>query len=117
MYVFLVKIRKKTMKSIFILAFVLIGMVSNAQEIVPIDSMQVGDIIKFEKKCKDISDIYGEYWTFYKGSGFVISYVARDEDGHIMYFRLARHSGGEVEVDMLGTIILDIRKKRVSVCR
>jgi hypothetical protein len=105
------------MRTIVILAFLLIGMVSNAQEKVPADSMQVGDVIIFKKKC-NISDLDDTWWTFYKRSSFVISSVDRDEYGNVTYFKIVRHSGDEIIIPMNGSgMSWVIYKKRVEVCR
>lgn len=66
------------MKTVILaLAFVLIGAIGHAQELVSLDSIQVGDEIIFKKDCGDIFDIYNVSWEFPKGSSYVVTEVFR----------------------------------------
>ena len=103
------------MRAIMILAFVLIGMIGHAQEVVKVDSIQIGDEIIFDKKCTDMPDIYDTWWDIPKGASFVVTHVAKTETT-LLYIEVIDFSGEVMALngDML---IYNQDKKRLHVCR
>lgn len=103
------------MRTIMILAFMLIGMVGNAQERVSMDSVQVGDEIIFDKKCNGITDIYSNTWIFYPSSRKVNN-VHRDSNGDIMYIDVINNEG-ELKSLEAAELFYYEKKKRLHFCR
>lgn len=102
------------MRTIMILAFVLIGMIGHAQVEVKLDSIKVGDEIVCKKKCEAIFDVYNEGYVFPKGYTCIVTEVLASDEGKILMIDVIDNSG---EVTRIGIDEFKAYEKRIKVCR
>ncbi|MGV8131271.1 MAG: hypothetical protein ACP5N7_04200 [Candidatus Pacearchaeota archaeon] len=99
-----------------ILAFVLIGMVGNAQERVSMDSVQVGDDLIFDKTCKGIWDaVNGSTWTI-PPSKYKVTTLSYSVDDWVSHIVLVNDKGEFFFFDR-EDIKRHEKKKRLHFCR